>query len=66
VQHDRSMTITLGTLINALYTEAEHRFHDHELSAMATQAAVAELMSSERRDRTATTPATPRALRRVP
>ena len=40
------MIVTLGDLVSELLDRYEHRLHDHELAAIATQVAVTEAIAA--------------------
>ncbi len=40
------MIVTLGDLVSELLNRFEHRLHDHELAAIATQVAVTEAVAA--------------------
>ncbi len=43
------MKTTIGQLVASLFTQYEHRYHDEELAAVATQVTVDDLISARRR-----------------
>jgi hypothetical protein len=45
------MKTTLGQLVADLFEEYQHRYHDEELAAVATQVTLRELMRSSRAPR---------------
>ncbi|MCX5742903.1 MAG: hypothetical protein NT062_10450 [Proteobacteria bacterium] len=40
---------TIGELISTLYTKFEQQFHDHEVAAIATELALADLLRARKR-----------------